>query len=159
MHTLWQDLSYGLRMLRRSPGFTAVVVLSLALGIGANTTIFSVVDALMLRTLPVLREKDLGVTYVPYHQQLNKLGIMCLTVHTLGNQTSVAARVCQELREIDPSLPVLNVTTVEQQLNGILVQERLTATLAGFFGVLAVLLACLGLYVGVISYAVTRRTS
>jgi len=53
---------------------------------------------------------------------------------------------------------VLNVTTVEQQLNGILVQERLTATLAGFFGVLAVLLACLGLY-GVISYAVTRRTS
>jgi ABC-type antimicrobial peptide transport system permease subunit len=53
---------------------------------------------------------------------------------------------------------VLNVTTVEQQLNGILVQERLTATLAGFFGLLAVLLACLGLY-GVISYAVTRRTS
>jgi ABC-type antimicrobial peptide transport system permease subunit len=83
---------------------------------------------------------------------------MCLAVHTSSNPASVAARVRQELRDIDPNLPILNVTTVEQQLNGILVQERLTATMAGFFGVVAVLLACLGLY-GVISYTVTRRTS
>ena len=60
MATLWQDLRFGARMLRKNPGFTAVAVLSLALGIGANTAIFQLLNALRLKTLPVTAPQELA---------------------------------------------------------------------------------------------------
>src|SRR6202041_1121004 len=63
LELIWQDTRFGIRQLRRNPGFTVTVILTLALSIGANTAIFSVVNALMIRTLPYVDPERIGAVF------------------------------------------------------------------------------------------------
>jgi predicted permease len=102
-----------------------------------------------------IREAPLPMLFLPTTQ--STAWEMNLIVRTAGDPVAVAAPLRRALAEVSPDVPVREITTPQIQMERNLLQERVLATLSGFFGPLALLLAGVGLY-GLLAYDVTRRT-
>jgi predicted permease len=103
-----------------------------------------------------LREETPPTIYVPWLQEA-RVGQMNFEVRTVGDPAPLLPAIRQAVREVDGNLPLFDVKTQVEQASQSLAQERLFATLLSFFGLLALLLAALGLY-GVIAHSVAQRT-
>jgi predicted permease len=105
------------------------------------------------------REKPEPAVYRPI-LQIQEQGAYTATIHirTTSDPTPLTSQVRQMINQIDDKLPVFGVTTLDEQLRRNLDQERLIAQLVSFFGALALILACIGLY-GVMAHGVARRTN
>src|SRR5262245_23146826 len=104
-----------------------------------------------------LREPSGPMFYMPYAQFGPAAGSMTLVVRTAGDPAPIAVAAQREARTLDPAMPRYEAETLAAQLDVSLTQERLVATLSSVFGLLALVLVCIGLY-GVLAYDVARRT-
>src|SRR5690348_13633921 len=121
MTALLQDMRYGLRVLRKSPGFTIVAVLSLALGVGANTAIFGIVNAVLLRSLPFshpgrlvkigarnrgVGARDIGLSVPEFDDLRTRAGVFDQVTATQGGPTNLTGGERPqrfELLEVSPN--------------------------------------------------------
>lgn len=103
-----------------------------------------------------VKQETMPTVYLPYLQSVPSQATFIIRCE--GSPLALSASIREAVREIDSNLPVVGVKTQNQQAEESLTQERLFATLSSFFGVLALALACIGLY-GVMSYGVARRTN
>jgi predicted permease len=104
-----------------------------------------------------IKEQTPRTYYVPFLQDASSWRETTFQVRTANDPLAAVAAIRRAVQSLEPNLPVFRVKTLEEQVDETLGQERLVATLASLFGVLALLLAGAGLY-GVLSYSVSRRT-
>jgi predicted permease len=105
-----------------------------------------------------LREHDVAMVFLPFLQfPPDHLPRMTYEVRSSGNPASVVAAIRKEIQAIDSNVPIYDFKTLGEQTTQSLMPERLVATLASLFGLLALALACVGLY-GIMSHSVARRT-
>ena len=90
LEELRQDLRYGFRTLRKNPAFTAVAVLALALGIGANTAMFSVAYGILVRPLPYAAADRVAVVYMRYFPRDFAFGTMCIRDYLMWKENNRA---------------------------------------------------------------------
>ena len=115
MGTLWQDVRYALRTFAHAPGFTAVAVLTLALGIGANTAIFSLFHAVVLKPLPFHEPSRLIAAWDTYLPQFAKLGVSPAEMEAWNAQTDIFERtawyryVSKDLTLVAPGAEAMEV--------------------------------------------------
>jgi predicted permease len=105
-----------------------------------------------------LRESGTRAVYLPMQQAIDQMGRLMLAVRGEGRPVDLTTAVRNELRAAGNDILLTHLSTLNEQVDQSLLQERLLATLSLFFGLLALLLACIGLY-GVMSYDVARRTN
>ena len=104
------------------------------------------------------REEIKPLLYTPWQQEGEQIGTMHFALRTTGEPTALAATVRQVVRELDQNLPVTEISSQTARSQVTLGQERLTARLLSFFGVLALLLAAIGLS-GMLAHSVAQRTN
>jgi predicted permease len=125
--------------------------------VGNETIRFEIVGVIQDVELTNVHDHPRPKAFLSYAQLPDRLNSMYFEVRAAGQPTSLLSEIRDVVRQADSNLPLMNVKTQTEQTGDALMQERLFARLSSFFGLVALLLACIGLY-GTMSYAVTRKT-